>query len=103
MVFSAIMTGTLTWNAALSHRNEFVGTAPVDGSALLQKYERDLDGNATTNPIEGAEFYLFTSEGEQIGGRFLTDENGIIEVRLEVGEYYFEETNPGSGWTFDID
>ncbi len=48
-------------------------------------------------------FYLFTADGVQIGGRYVTNSEGKIPVRLEPGSYYFEEFSPAPGFTFDKD
>lgn len=70
---------------------------------LLLKLEKRSDGMLTENPVPGAAFFLFAADGTQLSGRYVTDENGKISVSLEPGEYYFEESTPAPGFTFDTD
>ncbi|MCL2654879.1 MAG: Cna B-type domain-containing protein [Coriobacteriia bacterium] len=100
-VFSAFMSGSYAWSALnQSALNEAQGEGngyPVQ----LVKYEKLPDGTTTKNPIAGAEFYLYASDGTQIDGRFVTDDKGTISTRVKPGTYYFEETDPSYGWTYD--
>lgn len=102
-VLSAFMTGSFAWagmnQSALNEAKDKADFFPV----RLEKYEKNLDGIATTIPISGAEFYLYTDSGEQIGGRYITDENGYINIQLPCGSYYFEETDPSDNYTYDKD
>jgi len=102
-MLSAFMTGTYAWSSVdQSALNEVQGTGsgfPVQ----LVKHEKLADGTATTNPIPGAEFYLYTPADQQVGERYLTDENGKIDVKVKPGNYYFKETGPASGYTYDTD
>ena len=105
-MLSAFMTGTYAWSSAnQSALNEVMGNDkgfPVQ----LVKYERLADGTETTIPISGAEFYLYktgTPSDIQIGDRFVTDENGKIDTKVKPGNYYFEETDPSHGFTYDTD
>ncbi len=99
---SMLLGGTLAWKSLdQTARNDMrqLNGVPVE----LVKLEKRADGTATENPIPGAEFFLFTAGGKQIGGRYLTDELGKIAVTLEPGEYYFQETYPSFDYDFDLD
>lgn len=109
MLMSAVMTGTLAWQDYSQHRtNEFTGT-PQLVKVMLNKFEKDLNGNPTTVWVAGAEFYLYKQgEGDlvtQIGDeRYTTGQNGQITVYgLKQGSYYFLETNPSYAYTYDKD
>ena len=95
---SALMTGSLALanfrQTALNEARGSQGDFPV----RLIKLDKD-----TEQPIEGAEFYLYTEDDEQINGRYLTDADGKISINLAPGGYYFEETNPGQNYTYDLD
>jgi pilin isopeptide linkage protein len=98
---SAVMTGTLGWAGFNQNAlNESRGRRELFPAELV-KFEKTADGEGTEIPVSGAEFYLFTSDGTQIGGRYVTGSNGRIKVSLRLGNYYFEETNPGLGWDYD--
>jgi pilin isopeptide linkage protein len=102
-VLSAFMTGTLAWSAvSQSALNETHGTQ-TDFPVRLEKYEKTANGTVTIIPVQGAEFYLFTADGTQIGGRYMTDSEGKISVTIGKGDYYFEESNPGYSYTYDAD
>ncbi|MDR1565547.1 MAG: prealbumin-like fold domain-containing protein [Oscillospiraceae bacterium] len=101
------VVNALAWYDDTQHKlNELYGTAhPV--YAMLEKYERDSNGRPTTRPVAGAEFYLYFEDkakgDEQIGGSYLSDEYGTIYSPLltKTGEYYFLETSPPLGYSFD--
>lgn len=97
-IFSAVITGTYSWYSLQSAINEAAGTI---AQVRLLKLQKLPDGTETDIPVPGAAFYLFTAEGEQIGGRYVTDEAGAISLRLPAGSYYFEEFAPPPGYTFD--
>ena len=105
-----VAASTFAWGYVTTVLNEWFGTSDHH-TATLQKYERGLDGIATTNPIAGARFQLFHLEGEsgettrtQIGGIYLTNDEGVIEVEgLTSGRYVFVEVQPAFGYGFDID
>ena len=111
---SSFISLTLAWSSlSQSATNAIEGESRTEEfPARLIKLERDIDGNPTDIRLEGAEFLLFriTTPGDegypnpiQIGGRLVTDENGQINVNgLLPGEYFFLETNPPSGFTFDV-
>jgi len=105
----AVLVGqTLCFWAAQSACNEFEGSPTPTYEVTLTLYERDTDGNETTNPLEGAEFYLYLVNPDdtltQIGVRYLTDEFGQITVNLPPGDYCFIETRPLiSEYTYDLD
>jgi len=103
LVCSAFMSGSYAWSAMnQSALNEMQGAG--DGYPVkLVKYEKRTDGTTTKTPIPGAEFYLYASDGTQIGGRFVTDDQGTLSTKVKPGNYYFEEANPSYGWTYDLD
>jgi len=89
--------------------NEFTGQKS-NYSVTLTKYEKDFEGNISQVKITGAEFYLYQVLSknpetiQQIGGRYETDENGVIQVdNLKSGSYFFLETNPSYGYDYDLD
>lgn len=102
-VISAIVTGTYGWQSVNQQaQNEKIGTAktyPVE----LHKLEKLPDGTLTETPVPNAVFYLYTADGEQIGGQYISDSEGKIYVQLPQGDYYFEEVDPGSSHTFDTE
>lgn len=97
-IFSAVVTGTYSWYSLQTTVNE---ASQAIAAVRLQKREKLPDGTVTDHPVPGAAFYLFTAEGEQIGGRYVTDEAGEISLRLPAGSYYFEEILPAPGYAFD--
>ena len=102
LVIPLLLTGTLAWQSISQQaKNEMGGQDTKQLDVELLKLERSPDGEATEIAVSGAAFYLFTSDGEQIGGRYETDDEGKIAVSLTSGEYYFEETDPGISHTFD--
>ena len=101
---SAVMTGTLGWQSISQEaKNELGSSVERLVETELLKLEKLPNGTETDRPVPGASFYLFTAEGEQIGGLYHTDENGKIPVRLPPGDYYFEEAAPAPGFDFDTD
>lgn len=97
-ILSTMVTGTYSWYSLQTAVNEAAGTV---AAVRLQKREKLPDGTATDVAVPGAAFALFTVEGEQIGGRYVTDEAGDIALRLPAGSYYFEEIAPAPGYAFD--
>lgn len=106
LAVASLMTGTHAWMST-GQRALNSGQNTVEKKAVyLQKLERDLEGNETNVTIKGAKFYLYQlgkSKDTQIGSTYTTDKEGKIQVELAVGEYYFEEFDPSSGFTFDTD
>lgn len=105
LLCSAMITGTLAWFSLNQNEvNEFSGSNKTY-AVTLNKYEKDTDGNLTATLLEGTEFYLYHADGTQAGsGRYVTGQNGQIKVSgLKSGEYYFLETSPGYGYTYDSD
>lgn len=102
-VLSAVMTGTYCWQSEQEATNSNYGRADIVVPVELVKLEKTADGTETTVPIPNTEFYLYKANGTQIGGRYRTDENGKIRVQLPVGEFYFLETSPSLGYTYDTD
>lgn len=72
------------------------GESNIDVSVELNKYDKN-----TNKAISGTLFYLFKENGEQIGSKYVTDEDGKINVLLKKGKYYFQEITPSLGYTFD--
>ncbi len=97
-LLSAVVTGTYSWYSLQAATNE---AAVTIAEVRLLKREKLPDGTGTETPVPGAAFYLFTTAGEQIGDRLVTDEAGEISLRLPAGSYYFEESAPPAGYAFD--
>ena len=97
-ILSALVTGTYSWQSLQTVTNE---TAATIIQVRLQKLEKLPDGTETDVPVSGAAFYLFSADGEQIGGSLTTDDAGEIIQRLPAGSYYFEESAPPPSFTFD--
>ena len=105
-VLSAFVAGTYAWNGYRSHKTNDASGMPVIARVILQKLEKTPDGVETGKIVPGAEFYLYKagSPDVQVGGRYVTDQNGQIRVQgLTKGTYYFLETNPGYGYIYDRD
>lgn len=101
-LFSATMTGTYAWQSQQHATNDLWGTADTLIPVELTKLEMEFDGRITENPVAGAVFYIYKKDGTQIGGQYMTDENGKINVELLPGAYYFEETVPPYGYTYPL-
>ena len=103
---SATMTGTLAWHDYSQHKsNEFWGmglTQEERGQAVLEKLDKE-----TNEPLQGAVFELYkvAAEGDDtLVGSFTTGEDGKIRVEgLTEGSYYWLETDPSFGYTYDKD
>ena len=103
-LLSSLITGTLGWQSlGQTAKNETQSEIPAYADVELLKQEKQPDGTETEIPVPGAAFYLFTEDGMQLGGRYVTDSDGTISVSLEPGEYYFEEFSPAPGFAFDTD
>lgn len=100
---SAIMTGTYAWQSEQDALNNVYGNKTVVVPVELVKLEKQTDENAPEIAVPGTVFYLFRENGTQVGGRYVTDENGRINVQLVAGKYYFEEATPSIGYTYDTD
>ena len=101
-VLSGLVSGTLGWQSLSQQARNDTQSKLVQDVELL-KLQKLPDGTETQIPVPGAVFYLFTKDGVQIGGRHVTGEEGKIPVRLEPGDYYFEEFSPAPGFAFDTD
>ena len=101
-VLSGLVSGTLGWQSLSQQARNDTQSKIIQDVELL-KLQKLPDGTETQIPVPGAVFYLFTKDGAQIGGRYVTGEEGKIPVRLEPGDYYFEEFSPAPGFTFDTD
>ncbi|SYW15677.1 SpaA isopeptide-forming pilin-related protein [Oenococcus oeni] len=67
------------------------------GSVLLNKIDSD-----TGNPLQGAVFDLYKSDGSKVASNLATDANGQIRVSdLKPGSYYFVETKAPNGYNFN--
>ncbi|MDR0314488.1 MAG: Cna B-type domain-containing protein [Oscillospiraceae bacterium] len=103
---SAFQAGTFAWIYNSDHKTNEIHGQTTPTWVVLNKFERDIEGNVTQTPVPGAEFYLYR-EGdpdEQIGGRFLSDENGhVFPPFLDPGNYYFIETDPSPNYIYDIE
>lgn len=100
LVLSTAVTSTLGWQSSQQTKNETAGAGKAFDVNLL-KLEKLSDGTLTKTPISGAGFYLYTSNGEQLGGLYKTDKNGKVQVQLKKGDYVFEEAFPTAGHMFD--
>lgn len=104
IVLSLFITSTFCWqNFNQRALNEAGGEGNPGAEVELTDYERLPDGTPTENPLKDSVFHLFTKDGEQIGGNYVTDENGKILVTLPRGDYYFEQIIPTQGYDFDKD
>ena len=103
-LLSSLLTGTLGWQSLSQNaNNELREHEERFTEVRLLKLEKQPDGIETEIPVPGAAFYLFTADGTQLGGRYVTGSDGKVSVSLEPGEYYFEESAPAPGFSFDID
>ncbi len=67
------------------------------GSVLLNKIDSD-----TGNPLQGAVFDLYKSDGSKVASNLTTDANGQIKVNdLKPGSYYFVESKAPNGYNFN--
>lgn len=98
-LFSTGMSVTYAWENEQRVTNTIYGTKTKIVPVELIKLEKQNENTTIANTA----FYLFKSDGTQIGGRYLTDKSGKISVNLPKGNYYFEEATPAVGYTFDID
>lgn len=98
-LLSAGMSVTYAWENEQKVTNTIYGTKTKIVPVELVKLEKQNESIAIPNTA----FYLFKADGKQIGGRYLTDENGKISVNLPKGNYYFEEATPAVGYAFDTD
>ena len=97
---------TLCWIDRSQHKTNALFGEARSYSVTLHKYEKAPDGTVTEDVVPGAEFYLYKTgdPAEQIGGRYVTDADGKIAISdIAPGDYYFLETNPGRGYTYDRD
>ncbi len=101
LMLSCIM-GTLAWSSmGQTALNELLGRGDPPVPVQLIKLERQEGDSQEEIRIEGTSFYLFTEDGTQLGTKYVTDENGEINVNLKSGKYYFEEATPSVGYTYD--
>lgn len=87
----------MSLNALEGLGNEVDDKMPV----ILRKLEKTKDGDETDLPVKNASFFLYTGNGEIIGGPYTTDENGEIKLELDGGDYYFEEITPPLGYSYE--
>ena len=113
IVLTMALTGTHAWSS-LNQRafNATYQEADLDFEIILQKFEIDLGGERTENPVAGAGFVLYQwdeDEGDWVqgllngNGLFFTNVNGQIVFNLLPGDYVLREhTLPnGFGPAFD--
>lgn len=91
------------WESKQKIVNEIYGEKTKLMSVELLKLEKQTENADAQTPLPDTIFYLFRENGTQIGGQYVTDENGRICVSLQKGNYYFEESSPKPGYTFDLD
>jgi hypothetical protein len=108
LLFVGIVVQSFGQSIYLEVVNRFIG-AP-NAVVELTKYQRDKTGKETEIVIPGVEFHLYMVSDDvdkpdtRIGGRFFTNENGMISVEgLNRGDYYFVEIDPTDGYSFDTD
>ncbi|MFJ6264144.1 SpaA isopeptide-forming pilin-related protein [Lysinibacillus xylanilyticus] len=74
------------------------GNLPDKGTLRILKY---IDGHKE-QVIPGVQFKVFSSNDQQIGDFYTTDDKGIVEVpNLKAGEYYVQEVSAPEYVTFD--
>lgn len=100
---SAVVSVTYAWENEQQAVNNIYGTKTKFIDVELLKLEKQSNKTDVEVYIPNTAFYLFKSNGTQIGGRYLTDESGKISVSLPSGNYYFEEVSSEIGYTFDKD
>ena len=98
-ILSAVLSGTYAWESEQQVLNDLSGTKTKFVSVELLKLEKESDEIF----IPDTEFYLFKANGVQVGGKYTTDKDGKISVKLSAGDYYFEEISPTFGYTYDVD
>jgi pilin isopeptide linkage protein len=101
-----LISGTFAWQSISQVAIANASGAGAGPLVTLIKLEKDSAGNATKTPIAGAEFYLYqvaVPKDIQIGGRYESGVDGKIQLHLRPGDYYFLETDPGYGYTWDAD
>ena len=97
------LSGTYAWESNQKAQNDIYGNGTEKIPVILVKQEKTPDGVSDGKVLPNTAFYLFHEDGTQIGGRYLTDENGEIHVELNPGNFYFEEITPAVGYTYDLD
>jgi len=106
-ILSTFVVATYAWNNYLQHKTNETEGLPVTALVVLEKLEKTLAGTETGNVVAGSEFLLYRVEegvDVQIGGIYVTDNNGQIRLQgVGKGSYYFIETDPGTNHTYDID
>lgn len=104
-VFAAVLTALLATTAyAWETEQQALNSIREDNTVvLLRKLEKTADGTVTEKTLPGAAFLLHRVDGTQLGGPYTTDEKGEIRVELPPGAYYFTETAPPDGYTYDWD
>lgn len=70
---------------------------PAEGSIEITKTDV-----TTGEALQGAEFKLYKSDKRTVVGTATTNSNGKITLsNLPIGTYYYQETNPPSGYVLD--
>lgn len=100
---SALISVTYAWENEQQATNNLYGSKTKFNSVELVKLEKSDSPESDEIAIPETAFYLFKANGVQIGGRYVTDRNGKINVSLPAGNYYFEEASPAVGYTYDTD
>jgi LPXTG-motif cell wall-anchored protein len=82
----------------ISSNGGAVGDLPAKGTLRILKY---IEGNKE-QAVPSVQFKLFSSNGQQIGDQYTTNDKGIVEVpNLQAGEYYVQEVSAPEYVTFD--
>ncbi|MEX3747319.1 SpaA isopeptide-forming pilin-related protein [Lysinibacillus xylanilyticus] len=75
-----------------------VGDLPAKGTLRILKH---IEGHKE-QVIPNVQFKVFSSDGQQIGDQYKTDDKGMVEVpNLKAGEYYVLEVSAPEYVTFD--
>ncbi|MGA3602970.1 SpaA isopeptide-forming pilin-related protein, partial [Lysinibacillus agricola] len=75
-----------------------VGDLPAKGTLRILKH---IDGHKE-QVIPNVQFKVFSSNGQQIGDQYKTDDKGMVEVpNLKAGDYYVQEVSAPEYVTFD--
>ncbi|WP_257611265.1 MSCRAMM family protein, partial [Oenococcus oeni] len=75
-----------------------VNVSNDENSVVLTKTDSNSSDN---NPVQGATYSIYTSDGTEVASGLTTDANGQIEYQnkdLAAGDYYFVETDSPDGY-----
>ncbi len=73
-----------------------VDASNTENSVVLTKTDSNSSDN---NPVQGATYSIYTSDGTEVAKDLTTDANGEINYKgLSAGDYYFVETDSPDGY-----